>query len=93
MRGDWFFRGDWFWGVFGFVVHALACGPRAGMNLKRNKEAHAKTRRCLDGKLILCVFASLRLCVNVFLFRLKSIPPHSAKRYAKQGNFSESGLN
>ena len=33
------------------------------------KNAHAKTLRCLDGKVILCVFVSLRLCVSEF-FRL-----------------------
>ena len=44
-----------------------------GMNLKRNKD-HAKTQRSKDTTDFLSVFASSRLCVNVFLFRLKSIP-------------------
>ena len=42
---------------------------KVGYGLKA-KQIHAKTRRSKDAKKILCVFASLRLCVSVFLFRL-----------------------
>ena len=34
-RGDWFFRGEWFWGVFGFVVYAARVWAWGGYDFNR----------------------------------------------------------
>ena len=53
------------------VISVLWRETRFGYDFNRYEEAHAKTQRSKDTKDFLSVFASLRLCVNVFLFRLR----------------------